>query len=150
MANSMKQFQLVGLSELSSNLNHIRKELQSTAQYEALGAGAFILKKKARTYISSHIGIVKYKGRVRKPGKLRRSVIYTIFKSYINFGVTEKGAYGFLHTKDPVAHLIEFGHRTRGGGGFVPPKPFMRRAIDESGGEALDAIAKKLEEFFNK
>jgi len=49
-----------------------------------------------------------------------------------------------------AAH-VEFGHRTRGGGGFVPGQHFLRDAVDESREnfvkDANDILARLLDDF---
>lgn len=117
-----------------------------------------LARSKARKYSGPLRGWYKYgyKGKKRIPGTLIKSIVFQMNrdKSQMN---------GVFSVKDPVGHLIEYGHVTRKGmikkgilKGFqkknkgtgkatVGAFPFMRPAIIEGTAPALDKMAVTLE-----
>lgn len=167
MAKNQKKFFFNISKELEENLKALSGVPKIIAGRRAVGdAGHKVYKKsaraKARTYTGPLRGYYKYgyKGKIRKRGTLQKTIVFSLNrnKSQIN---------GIFAVKDPVGHLVEYGHATRKGlikkGLFKGLKgkgkglgkdrtsafPFMRPAIVENRELALDRMALVLKKFIS-
>lgn len=63
-------------------------------------------------------------------GRLRSSI------QYVNTGFQQC----LVDTDVTYGIFVELGHATRGGGGYVPPNPFLEPAYEQAKGELIDKL----------
>lgn len=130
-----------GLRELGENMRELSKDIALKISAQATGAGAQIIKKRAKQNIESSPSV--------RTGSLRDAlIIKKIPKSQAEFTaehiVTVRGRgkqRGNPKRKQniaPHAHLVEFGTVN------MPAEPFLRPAYESEKGRAAEAIASKL------
>jgi hypothetical protein len=165
--------EIIGLDNVTAEMRKRLSNLPRRSGVRAISAGAKVIKDKARslapvrgkisrgrrismasTRIDAAVGISKVSKATarrygRKVGTLRRSIGYKFVK----------GGAGSIAVKilarDPVAHLLEFGHKSRlgqhkksskrtyraqGSISFVAARAFMRPAIEASQSAAVSRI----------
>jgi HK97 gp10 family phage protein len=134
-----------GLRELGQQFKKLDAGMQKKAAPRATAAGAQVIKKRARRKIQTNPSI--------DTGSLLNAVIVKkVPKSEAQLTsehiVTVRGR-GKKPKKEgkrpqaiaPHAHLVEFGTV------HMPAEPFLRPAIEEGKGEAVDAMTEKLRSF---
>lgn len=128
MADLKRKFKMNGLSGLQSSLNTLPDRLRENALKNASAAGARVIRDEA-------------KRRVRvDSGELRDNIVVARTFKQRGRRVRLRGAVvlGIRGAARYYAHLVEFGSSK------LPPRPFMRPALDAKAEEALKVIADKL------
>lgn len=152
--------------EFKQNIKKLQGQVRIDAERQAIHAAGKILKKSARDKAAIYDGKLntghyKYpnkKGKTRKPGTLKRSIVFKLDRD-------KSKSSALFSVKNPVGHLVEYGHRTRKGlvkSGLLKGTkrqgqgrgldrtrafPFMRPAIMEKSSEANKKMAEVLEKF---
>jgi hypothetical protein len=167
MGKNQRKFYFNVSAELEANLRKLQgNDMIITGRKAVAVAGHKVFKveakKKARVYNGPLVGYYKYgyKGKLRKPGTLQKYIIFKMNKD-------KQMMQGLFSAKDPVAHLVEYGHRTRKGlfrkgllkglkqegkgtgKGFTTAFPFMRPAIKENSEEALRRMGIEISKFLS-
>jgi HK97 gp10 family phage protein len=136
---SVASEQLTGFRELRTALRRLPAEMEDKVLTDAVEAGGKIVERSAKANVTRETGalanairLVVTKG--RRGSKSAKSRV----------GVDKKYRKG---GRRPVryAHLVEFGHYAAGGK-FVPPKPFLRRAINTNKGRLVSAMTAVLKQ----
>ena len=141
-------------SEVEKNLKKLALPERRKAAANGCRNAARLMAKQAAaqapvgTGVGSSYDYGKYRG--RQAGRLKASV-YTKSTQRDKKTGNPSATFGF---RDPVAHLIEYGHRTRlkngSGKAFISPKPFMRPAIEANKQEAFKRMGDAVERFLDK
>lgn len=161
MATNTVHFKLEGAEEIIAKLKSL--EISRDEEVKILKHGAEVVRDAARSIApvySGPSGVSYYrknkKYKQRRRGQLRRSIKVD--------ASARRGVY--VRVYDPLGHLLEYGHKTRlgqkqtrnyfskfrkqrtkkGGKAFVSPQPYLRPGIDSSRQQALDAIAREVEQ----
>lgn len=162
---NQKRFYFQVSKEFTKNLEIFSGNDRLIAGRRAVGdAGHKVFKKGARDIARKYKGPLRgwykygYKGKIRIAGTMQKSITFQLNKD-------KQQINGIFSAKDPVSHLIEYGHRTRRGliksgllKGFrksgagsgklnVPAFPFMRPTIVGRSPEALEMMSKVLKKF---
>ncbi len=140
------RIEVQGLAALGARMERLKKELSTKAAWQATSAAAGVVKKAAIAaapdYDKPHI----VKDTLVQPGNLKKNIITkkisrtSLTAEYI---VTVRGK-----KKDGYAarygRLVEFGTIN------MSAQPYMRPALAKNIGDAIKAMAKKLERFLKK
>lgn len=153
--------QVDGLAQLQAALRELPKTAQGSALADAVRAGANVIRDEAKSRAPRHAGPYEGKSKGKKrPGTLKRGIIVRLTRrineGYVTASITtsKKAWYG---------RLVEMGHRivgrlpkAKGGvrararkaqhalGRMVPPKPFLRPAIDVKAADAVMTLRDSL------
>lgn len=148
-----------GLAQLQLALRELPKTAEGSALADAVRAGANVIRDEAKSRAPRHAG--PYEGKKgKRPGTLKRGIVVRITRrisqGYVTATITvsKKAWYG---------RLVEFGHRIVGRlpkakgaerakarraqhalGRNVPPKPFLRPAMDVKAEEAVTTLRDSL------
>lgn len=155
--------------EVSLSLQKLQKEVREEIAPIAVKRGAAVLVRGIKSITPVRKGGSK---KNRSPGRLRRSIRSKVFKN------TPGRAARLISTKDPIAHLVEFGHKLVVGGtlkgsggktrtarnrfrtgkgrviGFVSSRPdstkgFFRKGIEISEKKVQEAMFKSIKKQLN-
>lgn len=144
-----QNMQLRGFKELDDQLKTLPNKVAGVALERAVHAGAKVIRDEARRLAPKHDGPYPKSRKDRKPGMLKRSIVSRTNKKVrdgitVNIGPSKRAWYG---------RLVEMGHaivtkatagKTRKAGRNVPPKPFLRPAMDAKGAEAVKVLGVRL------
>lgn len=168
MANS-RSFRIEGMEDVLKSLQGLERTVQIEASKAAVSAGGKIIVEdaKSRAPVRSDGAPRRNRkgGKFRRAGRLKKSIVFKFGGAGGGLGSIpdilglETRVYGVIAVKDPLGHLIEYGHRTvKGqkrssksrheakGKEFVSPQPFLRPAIDENQEKVLNAMANAVKE----
>lgn len=127
------KFRLDGMDSLERKLKKLPQKIHKNILRSAIQAGASALAKRIKAATPVDTGTlrksIKAKRKRGKPTEIQSDVVSTA----------------------PHAHLIEFGHALKKGRGdkqttigHVPANPFFRNTLDQSRGEIVREITKKI------
>lgn len=154
MATSVSSDEIPGMREVLREFAEVQSDIKSSKVKYVLKTAMDIVTESAKEKAPIHSG--PYRGRSRTPGTLRDNIKTRTF--------TRRGRPGArTAVEDPIAHLIEQGHRTRKGkrnktwrGVFtaartdpnskehVAPIPYLRPAVDENEENVLRRVTSGL------
>ena len=163
---NQKKFYFHLSPDFIENLNALAGQEKVDAARAAVGqAGHKVFKTEARKIVRKYKGPLNrgwykygYKGKKRVPGTMMKSIVFQLNKN-------KQEMNGIFSVKDPLGHLIEYGHVTRKGliksgllkgfqrktkskgKSFVPAFPFMRPTITSKSEAATEQMAKVLRKF---
>lgn len=163
---NQKKFYFHISPDFIANLNALAGQEKVEAGRKAVGqAGHRVFKPEARKVVRRYKGPLNrgwykygFKGKKRVPGTMMKSIVFQLNKN-------KQEINGVFSTKDPLGHLIEYGHVTRKGliksgllkgfqrktkskgKSFVPAFPFMRPTITSKSEAATEQMAKALRKF---
>jgi len=162
-----RNFNFTISQELIDNMKKLEGDFRREIQNEALSKAGQIIKNEAKRLApvysgSLNVGPYRYpnkKGKTRKPGTLRKYIIFKL----IDFKSVDRTA-GLFSVKNPVGHLVEYGHRTRqgrinkgllagayrAGSKMVPPRPFARPAVAKGEREIINSLESSLKKIITE
>lgn len=163
MAGS-RTFEIKGLEAFEAALLAVGRDA-TKAKAKAMIVGGNIFRKRARELVPVHVGAYPpghYK-KPRKPGTLKKSITVKVIG--YKWATDIDQVRGWLIVRDPVGHLLEFGHKTRAGKKlhrnifsyarkprfkpnakrFVSARQYMRPALEQRAEAAMRGMIGKLQ-----
>jgi len=162
-----RNFNFTISQELIDNMKKLEGDFRRQIQNEALSKAGQIIKNEAKRLVpvysgSMNVGHYKYpnkKGKTRSPGTLRRSIIFKL----IEFKQIDRTV-GLFSVKNPVGHLVEYGHRTKkgrinkgllagtypSGSTMVRPQPYARPAVAKGEREIINSLESSLKKIITE
>lgn len=138
--------QLKGVDDLVRQLDALKRG-RSRIMRKALTKGAKLIVAAARRKVPTRYGLLKkslgvairsYRGGERLVAVIGPRAGFRVqVGTVVRGGIKSKPGDPIMADPVKYAHLVEFGH---GGAHPAPAHPFLRPALDETGGEVMDAI----------
>lgn len=167
MSVNTRNFNFTISPELIENMKKLEGDFRRQIQNEALSKAGKIIKEEAKRLApvyagSMSVGPYRYpgkRGKTRKVGALRKSIIFRL----IEFKTVDR-VVGLFSVKNPVGHLVEYGHRTRqgrinsgllkgahrAGAKMTKPKPFARPAVAKGEREIINSLEQSLKKIITE
>lgn len=137
------QFELTGFKEFADLLDALPDDLAAKTIKSAFYQGAKIVRDAAKANCPVMAEDKVVDGKMRKSGQLRDAI--RIMRPTEKQSIKNDMLLYIVKCKNALSHIVEYGTapRTQKNGrrtGSMPARSFMRKAIDEKSGAALDAI----------
>jgi len=139
---------LEGFNELLQQLHQVEAALEHKLAQEAVEAGAQVVLAQAIANVPVDEGVLKSQLRISRPRKRSRSRAAALVGTGTKYARGRVD--GFYGSFVEYGHFLGKRHPTRKAGSslgargqqrkWVPPKPFIRPAVDSKGAEAIEAM----------